>query len=109
MFILTENWHTWYIGGVHSESRLRFLKYRLQNPFLGKFGSKNSKLTVLSENCGTKYLKDDSESRLRFSKFRLQNPMRANLGTKIQGCPFCLKLGTHGILRMLILISTLVF
>ena len=50
LFILTENWHTWYIGGVDSESRFRFLKFRLQNPFLGKFGPKNSKLSVLSEN-----------------------------------------------------------
>ena len=40
MSILTENWHTWYIGGVDSESRLRFLKVRPQNPFLSKFGPK---------------------------------------------------------------------
>ena len=33
----------------------------------------------------------------------------ANLGPKIQSCPFCLKIGTHGISRMLILIPTLVF
>ena len=38
------------IWGVDSESRLKFLKFRLQNPFLGKFGPKNSKLSVLSEN-----------------------------------------------------------
>ena len=31
-----------------------------------------------------------------------------NLGSKIQSCPFCLKIGTHGISRMLILIPTLV-
>ena len=35
---------------IDSESRLRFLKFRPQNPFLGKFGPKNSKLFVLSEN-----------------------------------------------------------
>ena len=39
-----------YFGAVDSESRLRFLKFRPQNPFLGKFGPKNSKLSVLSEN-----------------------------------------------------------
>ena len=33
----------------------------------------------------------------------------ANLGPKTQSCPFCLKIGTHGISRMLILIPTLVF
>ena len=32
-----------------------------------------------------------------------------NLGQKTQTCPFCLKIGAHGISRMLILISTLVF
>ena len=30
-------------------------------------------------------------------------------GPKIQSCPFCLKIGTHGIWKMLILIPTLVF
>ena len=39
--ILTENWHTWYPGGAHSKSRLRFLKFRPQNPFLRKFGLKS--------------------------------------------------------------------
>ena len=33
----------------------------------------------------------------------------ANLGPKSQRCPFCLKIGTHGISSMLILIPTLVF
>ena len=64
--ILTENWHTWYIGGFDSESRLRLLKFRPQNLFLGKFRPKS------------------------------------------QSCLFCLNIGTHGISRMLILISTLV-
>ena len=47
---LTENWHTWYIGGTDSQYRLRFLKFRPQKPFLGKFGPKSSMLFVLSEN-----------------------------------------------------------
>ena len=50
MSILTENWHTWYIGAADSKYRLRFLKFWPQNPLLGKFGPKNSKLSVLSEN-----------------------------------------------------------
>ena len=45
-----KSWHTWYIGGVDSKSRLRFLKFGPQNPFLGKFVSKNSKLSLMSEN-----------------------------------------------------------
>ena len=110
MSILTKNWHTWYIGGVDSESRLRFLKFQPQKPFLCKFGPKNSKLSVLSENWCSQYLKDaDSKSRLRFLKFWTQNPFWANLGPKSQSCPFCLKIGTHGISKMLILIPTLVF
>ena len=41
---MSESWYTWYLGGADSESRLRFLKFRLQNSFLGKFGLK-------SQNC----------------------------------------------------------
>ena len=44
-----------------------------------------------------------------FSQFPSLNPFLANLGRKIQSCPFCLKIGKHGIPRMMILISTLVF
>ena len=39
--VLPENWHTWYLGGADSKSTLRFLKFRLQNTFLGKFGPKS--------------------------------------------------------------------
>ena len=81
--ILTENWHTWSIGDVNSESSLRFLKFRPQNPFLGKFVPKNSKLSVLSENWCPQYLKDaDSESRLRFLKFRPQISFLGKFGPK---------------------------
>ena len=51
--ILTENWHTWSLGGADLQSELRFLKFRPQNPFLSKFGSKKSKLFVLPENWHT--------------------------------------------------------
>ena len=81
--ILTENWHTWYIGGADCESRIRPLKFRAQNPFLGKFGPKYSKLSILSENWYTQYLKDaDSESRLRFLKFWPQNSFLGKFGRK---------------------------
>ena len=108
MSILTENWHTWFIGGVDSEFRLRFLKFRLQNPFLGKFGSKNSKLSVLTENWHTWCLR----FQIRTYIFEISTPKSifwANLGRKSQNCPFFLKIGMHGILTMLILIPTLVF
>ena len=46
------------------------LKFWPQSPFLGKFGPKNSKVSVLSENWCTQYLKDaDPKCRLRFLKF----------------------------------------
>ena len=38
--ILTENWRSWYLWGVDSESGLRFLKFRPQDPFLGKLVQK---------------------------------------------------------------------
>ena len=43
----TKNWHTWYVRGAVSRSGLRFLKFSPQNSFLGKFGLKKSKLSVL--------------------------------------------------------------
>ena len=119
MSILTKNWHTWYIGGVNSESGLRYLRFQPQNLFLGKFWPKNSKLSVLSENWCTKFRKDaDSKSRLIFLKFRLRNlflgkfepknycdnsflncqPLIhswANLGWKNQSYLYCLKTGKH--------------
>ena len=51
------------------------------------------------------YLKDADS----FSEFpTLKLIFWANLGQKSQSCPFCLKIGTHGISRMLILIPALV-
>ena len=47
---LTESWCSWYLGGADPGSRLRFSKFQSQNPFLGKFRSKNSKLSVSPQN-----------------------------------------------------------
>ena len=57
----------WSLGGADTKSRLRFLKFRPQNPFFGKFRLKKSKLL------------------------------------------FWMKIDTHGISRIRILIPTLVF
>ena len=77
---------------------------------MGKFGPKKSKLSVLTENWHTWYLGSaDSDSGLGFLKFQLKIHFWANLGRKNQSCLFFLKIGTHGILTMLILISTLGF
>ena len=105
MSILTENWHAWFIGDVDSESRLRFLKFRPQNLFLGKFGSKNSKLWKLvhieSQGCWFQiqiYIFEIPTP--KFIGFQIH--FWANLGPKIQSCLFCLKIGARSISRMLI-------
>ena len=68
------------------------LKFRSQNSFLGKFGPKKSKLSVLSENWCTEYFKDaDSYSNISFLNFKIWIPFSANLGQKSQSCLFCLK------------------
>ena len=84
---MTENWLTWYFGGVDSGSRLRFLKFQPQNLFLGKFKPKKSKLSVFPENWYAWHLEDaDFYSNFSF-----------------------LKIGTQSVSTMLILIPTLFF
>ena len=56
--MFTENWPVRELGGADSKSRVSFLKFGSQNPFLGKFGPKKSKLLVLPENWHTWYLED---------------------------------------------------
>ena len=45
--ILPENWHAWYFARADSKSPVRFLKFRPQNPFLGKFEPKKHSLFIL--------------------------------------------------------------
>ena len=78
--ILLQNWHTWYLADVDSESRLRFLKFLPQHSFLGKFGLKESKFFVSPENWYLWYLgRVDSKSGVIFLKFRPQNPFWESL------------------------------
>ena len=108
--VLPENWHSWYIGGADSESRLRILKLRPQNPFPGKFGLKKSKLSVLPENWHTWYLgRADSAPRLKFSKFQPQYPFWGRFGPKKSKLPILPKIDTQSISKILILIPTLIF
>ena len=75
-----------------------------------KFRPKNSKLSILTQNWPIKKFGGaDSKSGLSFLKFGTQNPFLGKFGPKSQSYQFCLKIGTHGIWRMLILIPTLVF
>ena len=71
-----------------------------------KFRQKNPKLFVLPENWHTCYLEDaDSYSDISFLNFQLvvgQNSFWGKFGLRHQSCPFCLKTGTRGILKILI-------
>ena len=53
------------------ESRLRLLKFRPENPFLGKFGPKKSNLSFLLENWHKWYVEDaDSYFDISFLNFK---------------------------------------
>ena len=79
------------------------------NQFLGKFGPKKSKVSVFLDNLHKWYLEDaDSYFNISFLIFETKIHFWVNLGQKSQSCLSCLKIGTHGILRMWILIPTLV-
>ena len=103
-------WHLWYIGGADSESRLRILKFRPQNPFWANLGRKikscpfylkigtHGILEVLIPNPG-----------LEFGNLDPKILFWANLGRKSKSCPFGLKISTHDILEELILHPDLVF
>ena len=109
MSILTENWYTWYIGGVDFASRLRFLKFSSQNPFLGKLGPKIQScpfcLKIGAHSISRMLIPNPD---LGFWNFDPKIKFWLNLGPKSQSCPFSLKIGTLDISRMLILIPTLV-
>ena len=76
MFVSTENWRTWYLGGADFGSRVRFSKFSLQNSFLDKFGLKKSKLFFVWKLTGGA----NSESELRFLKFQPQNSFLSKFG-----------------------------
>ena len=85
-------------------------KYRTLLGNFPKFRSKNSKFSVLSENWHSWYLKDaDSFSNISFPNVQTKNSFLSKFGPKSESCQFCLKVGTHGISRKLIVIRTLVF
>ena len=87
-----------------------FYEFPTLNSFLAKFGAKKSKLFVLSKSWHTWYLKDaDCYFNICFLNFKLKIHFWPNLEQKRQISPFCLKIGTLGILRMRILIPRLVF
>ena len=75
-----------------------------------KFRPKNSKLSILTENWFLRELGGaESKSGLSFQKSDPKTHFWANLGEKGQSYQFCLKIGTQGIWRILILIPTSFF
>ena len=88
----------------------QFYEFPTLNSFFGKLGPKKSKLFALFKTWHTWYLEDaDSYCNICFLNFELKIHFWSNLDQKSQICPFCLKIGTLGILRMRILIPRLVF
>ena len=76
----------------------------------GQIWAKKVKLFVLSKGWHTWYLEDaDSYFDIFFLNFELKIHFRPNLVQKSYICPFCLKIGTLGILMMWIIIPRLVF
>ena len=64
-----------------------------------KIWKSNSKLSVLSKNWYTWYLKDaGSYSNICFINFQLLIPLWANLDKKSLSCSFCLKVGGYWLL-----------
>ena len=105
MSILTENWHTWYIGRVDSESRNTDPKIHFWANLDPKIQSCPFCLKIVTHSMSRILIRNRD---IAFLKFRLKINFCANLIPKIQSCQFCLKVGTHGTSRMLILIPTLV-
>ena len=107
--VLTENWHTWYLGGANSKSGLRFLKFRPPKSLFGKIWA--NKVSVVPFNWKLAHVVSwdgDSYSNISFLNFQPCIRFWTNLGWKNQSCPFCLKIGTQGILEVLIPNSDLV-
>ena len=111
--VIIENWHTWYLEDAGSYSNITFMNFQLQIPFWANLNQKvcfKSKLFVLSKSWHTWHLEDaDSYFNICFFNFELKINFLPNLGQKSQICPFCLKIGILGILRMRILTLRLVF
>ena len=85
-------------------------KHRMYFGNCPKFRPKNSKLPVSTENWQTWYLGGaDSNSGLKSLKFWPKINFWAISVRKSKKSPLCLKIGSHGILRMLIFIPILVF
>ena len=97
-------WRCWF--------RIQAYNFKIPTPkiFFGQIWAKNSKLSILPENWQSWYIGGaDSESRLRILKFQPQKFFWANLVWKSRSCLLGLRIGTHDILKELILHPDLIF
>ena len=98
------SWRCWF--------RIQNLTFEVPTPksIFGQIWAGKVKVSCFVRKLAQWYLKDaDSYSNNSFLNFQSYVHFCANLGKKSQYCLFCLKIGTHVISRMLILIQTLVF
>ena len=101
---MTENWHTWYSGGVDFWS-----SYPKIN-FWANLGPKiQSCLSCLKIGAHSISRMQIPIQDLEFWNSNPKSHFCTNLGPKSQSCSLFLKIGMHSVLTMLILIPTLVF
>ena len=98
MSILTENWHTWYFGGVDSKSRFRFWNSDHKIHFWANLGLKSQSclfcLKIGPQSISRMPIPNPD---LNFWNFDLKIHFWSNFGPKIQSYPFCLKIGAHSL------------
>ena len=102
--------------GTHSISRMLILIPTLvfwvsnYKSIFGQIWAKTIKVVHFAWKLAHIVSRDDhSYSNISFLNFQPLIHFWANLCQKSQNCPFCLKIDTHSISRMMILIPTLVF
>ena len=90
-------------------SSLQHPQRYLCKSIFGQIWAEKVKGVCFPDNLHKWYLEDaDSYFNISFLIFETKIHFWVNLGQKSQSCLSCLKIGTHGILRMWILIPTLV-
>ena len=95
--VLSESWHTWYLKEADCYSDISFLNFQPKIHF-GQIWAKKVKVVrflwilthMISRWCWFLF-------QHLFSEFQTKNRFLAKFRPKKQICPFCLKIGTHGI------------
>ena len=109
MSILSENWHTRYLKDANSYPTLIFWNFNSKLLF-GQIWSK--KVNVVHFALKLAHMVSSGSwflFRHYFFEFQNLNSFLGKISPKMSNYPFLLKIDTQSIMRMLILISTLVF